>query len=83
METGGRRLIACEHAIRSVHSRQHLLRTSVKTFIPQSTLKTTFELNVLQASSSSDQLTDTWDPHQKVSRKHVVTIAEAVENETA
>lgn len=49
----------------------------------QSTLKTTFELNVLQASSSSDQLIDTWDPHQKVSRKQVVTIAEAVKDATA
>lgn len=51
--------------------------------MPQSTLKTTFELNVLQASSSSDQLTDTWGPHQNVSKKQVVTIAEAVKMETA
>lgn len=62
---------------------QHLLRTSVSTFIPQSTLKTTLELKVLQASSSRDQLTDTCAPHQKVSKKHVVIIAEMVKNETA
>lgn len=51
-------------------------------FIAQSTLKTIFELKVLHASLSSDQFTETSRPHQKVSRKHVVIIAVAVNPET-
>lgn len=51
-------------------------------FIAQSTLKTILELKVLHASSSSDQLTDTLRPHQKVSRKQVVTIDASVNPDT-
>lgn len=60
-----------------------LLSTSVRIFIAQSTLNTTLESNVLQAPSSSDQLTDTCRPHQKVSKKQVVIIADAVNIDTA
>jgi hypothetical protein len=51
-------------------------------FITQSILKTTFELKVLQASGSRDQLTETSRPHQNVSRKQVVTIDASVNPET-
>ena len=49
----------------------------------QSILKTSFELKVLQAPSSRDQLTETSRPHQNVSRKKVVTIALPVKSATA
>jgi hypothetical protein len=56
---------------------------SVKTFMHQSILKTSFDENELQASSSVDQFTDTWRPHQNVSRKKVVSMAHPVKTITA
>lgn len=47
-------------------------------FIIQSVRKTSLDANVLQRPSSGDQFTDTSRPHQNVSRKHVVTMAVAV-----
>jgi hypothetical protein len=49
----------------------------------QSIRNTSLELNVLQVPSSVDQLRDTWRPHQNVSRRKVVTMAHAVNMDTA
>jgi hypothetical protein len=59
------------------------LSKSVVTFIDQSTLNTSFDANVLQAPSSIDQFTDTWRPHQNVSKKKVVNMAHPVSIDTA
>lgn len=61
-----------------VERTRYTLETSVTMFIAQSVRKTSSELNVLQASSSNDQFVETLRPHQKVSRKQVVTIAAPV-----
>jgi hypothetical protein len=47
-------------------------------FIIQSVRKTSLDANVLQRPSSGDQFTDTSAPHQKVSKKQVVTMAPTV-----
>jgi len=59
-----------------------LLNKSDAILRPQSIRNTSFELKVLHASSSGDQLTETWLPHQKVSRKNVVTMAHTVNTDT-
>jgi hypothetical protein len=56
----------------------HLLRRSVMMFIIQSVRKTSLDAKVLQRPSSGDQFTDTSAPHQKVSKKQVVTMAPTV-----
>ena len=66
----------------SLRYRGDSLSKSVVMFITQSILKTTFELKVLHASGSRDQLTETLRPHQNVSRKQVVIIDASVNPET-
>jgi hypothetical protein len=61
----------------------YLLSMSVVTLAAQSIRNTSLELNVLHAPSSGDQLRDTRRPHQKVSRRKVVTIAHVVKMDTA
>jgi hypothetical protein len=56
---------------------------SVKMFMHQSILKTSLEENELQAPSSVDHWTETWRPHQNVSKKKVVAMAQPVKTITA
>lgn len=47
-------------------------------FIAQSILKTSFDVNEVQAAWSGDHCIETSRPHQNVSRKKVVVIAHPV-----
>jgi hypothetical protein len=63
--------------------RRYSLNMSVIIFSDQSILKTSLEANDVHASSSVDHWTDTWRPHQNVSKKNVVHIAHPVKTITA